>query len=533
MRIPLSLLTTVLILGTSALSHAQERNYNPPTMMLNVGNFSMSMNKLMGDGGLQSQFSWNLTGSDRQETEIFYWPADWWQSNMLYQIFNPLSLDDNGIIDEYGVQRPMFTRGDALTNFGATDWAIETRRYRPPHIIVDGIQIDPPYRWNIDPTLPSDIKLEFEDVLGQFGIRSRVEVYAFSNSYHADYFIWKATHKFTGEIRLPRLSSASTDTLPDQTIRFWWPIAFSFGPTKAGERNVMGAFAYEGEDDLDSWFKRKSELVPSRSRDSLVVAYYWDTRTGSTQPYPNGSIDDTGDPDRTSGFLYSTQIPGYTLLHADRAFDDRSDDPAQPYALAHATIVGDLWGRRDVGLKATYRGDDARGRFPPDAITAGFSTTPEKGPMRLVTAGPYTLTKNRAQGRIDSISLVYAVGVGGLDWAAADSLGALWPDRCRIPRRRLGSSEGVIPSGRFWTGRTGPGTASAEDSPFPLLLLLRTSKLSLAPTTLRSSGDIRLPPISSTRQRSRMTGTRGACTENGAPFLSMTPSTRRAGRAGR
>jgi hypothetical protein len=426
MRTPLSLLTTVLILGTSALSHAQERNYNPPTMMLNVGNFSMSMNKLMGDGGLQSQFSWNLTGSDRQETEIFYWPADWWQSNMLYQIFNPLSLDDNGIIDEYGVQRPMFTRGDALTNFGATDWAIETRRYRPPHIIVDGIQIDPPYRWNIDPTLPSDIKLEFEDVLGQFGIRSRVEVYAFSNSYHADYFIWKATHKFTGEIRLPRLSSASTDTLPDQTIRFWWPIAFSFGPTKAGERNVMGAFAYEGEDDLDSWFKRKSELVPSRSRDSLVVAYYWDTRTGSTQPYPNGSIDDTGDPDRTSGFLYSTQIPGYTLLHADRAFDDRSDDPAQPYALAHATIVGDLWGRRDVGLKATYRGDDARGRFPPDAITAGFSTTPEKGPMRLVTAGPYTLTKNRAQGRIDSISLVYAVGVGGLDWAAADSLGALW-----------------------------------------------------------------------------------------------------------
>jgi len=415
-----------LVLWAAIGAQAQEPDYTPPAMALDVGSFSMSMNKLMGDGGLQSQFSWNLTGENRQETEIFYWPADWWQSNMLYQIFNPLSLDDNGIVDEFGTVRPMFTRGDALTNFGATDWAIETRRYRPPHIVVDGIQIDAPYLWNVDPSLPSDVKLVFEDVLGQFGIRSRVELYAFSNPRHGDYFIWKATHKFTGEIKLPRNSAASTDTLPDQTIRFWWPISFSFGPTKAGERNVIGGFAYEGEDDLDSWFKRRSELVPGRARDSLLVAYYWDAWTYGTQPYANGSSDDTGDPDRTTGFLYSTQIPGFTLLHADRAAGDPSDDATQPYAAPHATIIGDLWGRRDIGLKETYRGDDARGRFPPDPITAGFATIPQKGPMRFITAGPYTLTKDRALGRMDSITFVYAVGVGGLGWEKADSLGRLW-----------------------------------------------------------------------------------------------------------
>jgi hypothetical protein len=419
------LLAVAMLCGLSVMT-AQDRNYTPPPMSFDVGNIRMSMNKLMGDGGLQSQFSWNLTGSDRQNTEIFYWPADWWQSNMLYQIFNPLSLDDAGILDENGAVHAMYTRGDALTNYGATDWALETRRYRPPHIVVDGIELDSPYRWKVDPTLPSDIKIEFEDVLPQFGIRSHVEMFGFSNPLHADYFIWKATHKFTGEIKLPRASTASTDTLPDQTIRFWWPIAFSFGPSKAGERAVIGGFAYEGEDDLDSWFKRKSDLVPSRVRDSLYVAYYWDAWTASAAAYPNGLHDDTGDPDRTTGFLYSPQIPGYTLLYADKAYNDKTDDPTQPYALAHASIVSDLWGRRDVGLKQTYRGDDARGRFPLDPVTAALSSSPQKGPMRFITAGPYELTKNKAQGRIDSLTFVYAVGVGGLRWEMADSLGRLW-----------------------------------------------------------------------------------------------------------
>ena len=419
------LLVFALLQGVSP-AQSQDRNYNPSPMSFDVGNIRMGMNKLMGDGGLQSQFSWNLVGADRQSTEIFYWPADWYQSNMLYQIFNPLSLDDNGILDENGAQHSMFTRGDALTNFGTTDWALETRRYRPPHVVVDGIQLDAPYRWKVDPALASDIKIEFEDVLPQFGIRSHVEIFGFSNPLHANYFIWKATHKFTGEIKLPRSSSTAKDTLPDQTIHFWWPISFAFGPSKAGERNVTGGFSYEGEDDLDSWFKRKSDLVPARSRDSLYVAYVWDAWNAAAAPYTNGSRDDTGDPDRTTGFLSSPQIPGFALLYADKSYNNKADDPAQPYALPHASIVADLWGRRDVGLKQTYRGDDSRGRFPLDPVTSLLSSGPQKGTMRFVTVGPYDLTKNTAQHRNDSLTFVYAVGVGGLDWKKADSLGRLW-----------------------------------------------------------------------------------------------------------
>jgi hypothetical protein len=407
---------------------AQPRNYDAPPMLMDVGNFSMSMNKLMGEQGLQSQYSWMLTGEDRAKTEIFYWPADCWQSNMLYQIFNPLVLGDSGIINPEGVRRPMYVAigNDALINAGKTDWACETRRYRPPNVVIDGIQINPPYIWNVDPTLKSDIKLEFEDVLGQFGIRSHVEVFGFSNPNHADYFIWKATHKFTGELKIPRETTTSKDSVPDQTIQLWWPIAFSFGPSKNGEMNVTSTYAYEGVDDLDSWFKRKSSLLPMATRESLYVAYYWDAKGAATTAYSNGSKDDTGDPDRTTGFLHSTQICGYTLLHADKSYSDNSDDVRQPYSMPHAGISKDLWNRRDEGLKLTYRGDDSRGRFPADPITAGLSRTPEYGPMRFITVGPYDLTKKRTTGRADSITFVYAVGVGGIGWKYADSIGRAW-----------------------------------------------------------------------------------------------------------
>jgi hypothetical protein len=408
---------------------AQPRNYDVPLMTMDVGNFSMSMNKIMGEGQLGNQYSWMLTGTGPEKTEIFYWPADRWQSNMLYQIFNPLVLDTGGIVDSKGVRRTMYVGAgiDALINSGKTDWCREIRRYRPPHIVVDGVQIDSPYQWYVDPSLKSDIKLEWEDVLNQFGIRSHIEMYGFSNPNHADYFIWKTTHTFTGELKVPRDAKVSADTIPDQTIGFWWPCSFSFGPSKAGERQVNGGFSYEGTDDLDSWFKKASEMPPgSRSRDSLAIAYYWDSRGTSTVAYPNGSKDDTGDPDRTTGFLNSTAVCGYTLLHADISAVVKTDDLSQPYAMSHAGIYADLWGRRDIGLLQTYRGDDARGRFPLDPITAGFMTKPDYGPMRFIVTGPYRLTKDHSTGRYDSVTFVYAVGAGSIGMNQADSIGRAW-----------------------------------------------------------------------------------------------------------
>jgi hypothetical protein len=424
MKIKLSLFVIMLII---ILMYYQslwaQKDFNGPPLFIDVNAIKLDMKKLNGEGQFTTQYSWMLTGSGPEKTEIWYSPQDQWHSQMLYQIFNPICLDDSGCVDEKGNHKIIPT---PFVSGGKNDFSWEIRRYRPPNVTVDGIPQNREYRWQTDPTLKSDICAIWEDILPFWGIRTHVEVYAFSNPYHQDYIIWKATYKFTGETKRPIENPGANDFFPDQTIRFWWPIAFSFGPTKAGEYEVLRSFAYEGQDDLDSWFARKSELVTDNARDTLKIAYYWDSKYGGITAYPNGSNDDTGDPDRKTGHLLSPQIPGYTLLYASKSAQNLNDDPAQPYSMPHAGIVSDLWGRRDFGLRDTYIGHDNRGKFPRDIITEGWQTAPEKGPMRFLTVGPYELTKNTAQGIYDSITVAYAIGVGSISWEVADSVGRAW-----------------------------------------------------------------------------------------------------------
>ncbi|HOH06936.1 MAG TPA: hypothetical protein PLF89_05385 [bacterium] len=400
-----------------------QRNYNGPPMFIDVNAINLEMKKLNGEGQFTSQYSWMLTGSDAQNTELFYWPQDQWHSQMLYQIFHPVCLDDSGTVDQLGQHKIIPT---PFTSVGRNDYSWEVRRHRPPFIVVDGTPLTREYRWETDPNLSSDIKAVWEDILPFWGIRTRGEIYAFSNPNHSDYLIYKLTFKFTGETKRPIENPIDIDFFPDQKIRLWWPLSFSFGPTKAGEYEVQRGFSFEGEDDLDSWFAYPSRLAGGGVRDSLKIAYYWDATKSGATAYPNGSTDHTGDPDRTNGRLVAPQIPGFALLHAPKSVTDQSEDLSQPFSMPHAGIVADLWGRRDFGLRDTYLGLDSRGKFPLDIISAGFSTSPEKGPMRFITVGPYELTRNAAAARYDSITVVYAIGVGSISDAKADSIGRGW-----------------------------------------------------------------------------------------------------------
>lgn len=413
------MLIAIIFFGTAY----GQKDFNGPPLFIDVNAIKLDLKKLNGEGQFTTQYSWMLTGTGPQNTEIWYYPQDQWHSQMLYQIFNPICLDDNGCLDERGNRKIIPT---PFVSNGKNDFSWEIRRYRPPSVTVDGIPQSREYRWQTDPNLKTDICAIWEDILPYWGIRTHVEVYAFSNPFHHDYLIWKASYKFTGETKRPIENPNPNDFFPDQTIRLWWPIAFSFGPSKAGEYEVLRSFAYEGEDDLDSWLAMKSKLVTGKLRDSLKVAYYWDSKYPGATAYPNGSTDDTGDPDRKTGHLLSPQIPGYALLFASKSANDLSDDPSQPYSMPHAGIVKDLWSRRDFGLRDTYIGHDSRGKFPKDIITQGWDTRPEKGPMRFITVGPYELTKNSQIGRYDSIVVAYAVGVGSISWDVADSIGKAW-----------------------------------------------------------------------------------------------------------
>ncbi len=414
--------TLLLILAAAAYA---QRNYNGAPMFLNVNAIDFSLKKSNGEGQFTNQYSWMFCGDNPQQTEEWYYPADQWHSQMLYQIFQPICFDDDGFVNEDGQQQIIPFK---CVNYAKNDYSHERRRYRPPYVTVDGVPQYQEYTWELDPDIPSDIVTEWEDVLTAFGMRSHVKMYAYSNPNHENYFIYQATLKFTGETKPPIEQPDSSDFFPSQTVNLWWPVEFSFGPSKAGEYMVMNGFAYESEDDLDSWFADRTQL-DGGNRDSLKVAYYWDYKTIGTSSYSNGSSDDTGDPDRVNGHLHSPQIPGYALLHsAKNTFDKSQDDVSQPYAIPHADIVNDFWGRADVGVRDTYIGEDSRGRFPLDPVTEGFiaENGSQKGPMRFITVGPYEMTLDHEAGIRDSLCVTYAIGAGSIGYDKADSVGRAW-----------------------------------------------------------------------------------------------------------
>jgi hypothetical protein len=404
---------------------AQQRNYRVTPMKIDVGSYIFELNPIYGENSLNTIWSWMYKNGSRNGDLAFHWPADTWRSGLLYQIFNPYCLDENGIIGYNGTRYSIdANNGNKVTNFGKTDWDLEIRKYRPPHILVNGIQLDPPYRWYEDRNLISDIKIEFEDVQSAYGIRTHVEIYAFSHPNLSDIFIWKATHKFTGERNVPRdRIEGFTNFLPDQTIKIWFPKSFNFDITPAGSRQVINYFGDEPQDDLESWFKQEAQLPGAR--DTLYIGYYWDYKQTSPRTYPNGSKDDTGDPDLNTGFLYSTQIPGFTLLYSEKSASEKIDDPSKLYSMPHGLIDPHFWGHTGNNTKLYWRGDDARGKWPFDFISEG-ATSPGKGPMRFITVGPYDLTKDSSAGRYDSITVVYAVGVGSIGQKMADSIGKAW-----------------------------------------------------------------------------------------------------------
>lgn len=431
------LILLILIIGVEIFAQTNPPIFDPPAMDINVGAFTFFLQRKYGlnqneAGGLSVQPSWNYDG----KTESFNWPRDFYRTDMMTNIFQPLVFVD-GVIDPLGRKKTYSvhpTRVDKVVNLCEVDWGKQTRRYRPPHITVNGIRVDPPFEWYVDKNLESDIKVEWEDVY-ENGFRSHVTTYAFSDPDNDDYIIWKATHKFTGEVVVSYKRTGTnktfgkTDTMPSQTVKFYWPFEMSFGPCKLGSYKISGSFRGISTEAMNDWFARKSNLVTGTSRDTLKVAYYWNTKLYTPKTYTNGSNDDAGDPDMKTGYLYSPQIPGYALLFASKSPDEvNTDDPGQPFALGYASIRQDKWVDKKDDNAIMYSGrNTVLGRYPHfEDLQRLRPNANEQGPMRFIVNGPYQCTLDRANNRADSVTFVYAIGAGSIGIDECQKIGADW-----------------------------------------------------------------------------------------------------------
>lgn len=414
--------------------------FDPPKMDIDVGNFVFFLQRKYGmnqneAGGLSVQPSWNYDS----KVKSFSWGRDRYRNDLMCNIFQPLVFAD-GVIDASGrkkVYSAYPNRVDKVVNLCEVDWGRQIRRYHPPAIIVDGVKVDPPYDWYVDQNLEADIKVEWEDVY-ENGFRSHVTTYAFADPDNDDYLIWKATHKFTGEtvVSYKRTGKDKSfgvwDTLPSQTVKFYWPVSWTMGPSSIGTFKTTSSYGTLPNDDMNDWFARKSVLVNNTIRDSLKVAYYWDRKKrNTTTAYPNGSMDDSGDPDKTTGFLYASQIPGYALLFASESpANINVDNLSQPFALAFSSIRMDKWVDKKDENAQLYSGRHPNlGRFPHASDVLAFRPNgDEQGAMRLVVNGPYELTLDRAKNRVDSVTFVYAIAAGGIGLDQSRQIGKDWMD---------------------------------------------------------------------------------------------------------
>lgn len=411
--------------------------FDPPAMDIDVGNIQFYLQRKYGlnqneAGGLSVEPSWNFDG----KAENFVWGRDRYRQDMMANLFQPL-IFVNGVVDPFGKKKVYSvhpTRVDKPVNLCEVDWGRQIRRYRPPHVVVDGISYDAPYLWYVDKNIEADIKVEWEDVF-ENGFRSHVQVYAFADPDNDDFLIWKATHKFTGEVvvsyKRTGLNGAfsSRDTMPSQTVQFYWPVTWTMGPSKLGTYKITNGYGGIPTDDMNNWFSRKSNLVNGTMRDSLKIAYYFDRSDLTPTSYPNGSKDGSGDPDKTNGYLYSTQIPGYALLFASKNPQEvNTDDPAQPFALSYASIRQDKWADKYEENALLYSGrHPLMGRFPtPETLQQFRPNKDEQGAMRFVVTGPYQTTLDRAKNRADSVTFVYAIGAGSIGIDQAKQLGSDW-----------------------------------------------------------------------------------------------------------
>ena len=129
MRKRIIVLIFTFIFSQSLATLWAQKNHNGPPMFIDVNAIRLDMKKLNGEGQFTTQYSWMLTGEGPEKTEIFYYPQDEWHSQMLYQIFNPVCLDDSGTVDQLG--RHKIIPNPFVSN-GANDFSWEKRRYRPP-----------------------------------------------------------------------------------------------------------------------------------------------------------------------------------------------------------------------------------------------------------------------------------------------------------------------------------------------------------------------------------------------------------------
>ncbi len=310
-------------------------------------------------------------------------------------------------------------------------------RFDHPQVFVDGTpgsdlmfneQLD-----EIDPNLFCD-RMIYNVVNTSIGITMTRKIYAWSQQYHDNYFIYEYIFKNTGNVdKDPEIER------PDQVLEnVWFFFQYRYAVSREGAEwtglnsprwgiNAMLSTRGEAKEsdgdqytgDYEDWLNGDPDA------DSLRVQFSWMGR------HSKAAYDLIGSPDVAGGTgrLGAPQFIGVITLHADKSAEDKSDDPRQPATTTYEQSddpptrpndqfdparMADEWKWITKGHRLP-RHDEVVGDGFPDLLEGtpgGFSN--------MNGYGPYTL------GPGDSIRIVLAEGVHGLSREKCIEIGKKW-----------------------------------------------------------------------------------------------------------
>jgi hypothetical protein len=268
----------------------------------------------------------------------------------------------------------------------------------------------------IDPTIPSD-RMMVNVVHTPIGITLTRKIYAFTNQYHDNYYIYENTFKNTGIINNSG-ATMSPRTLTD--VVFFWQ-----------HRYALACEAYRGNWALNgtNWGKNTildvvGQNYPNPNWDGTPYEFRASFAYYGPHSSQGSFTDGVGFPRMTDGSIMSgTQYAGVVTLHADKSATDKSDDLLQPFNTAYngADQGGFAQGQSNqfnpdlmtnkyllmTGREQnhpTQTWAQALGRGTADQVTVDAG-----GYQAGVSYGPYNLAPG------DSITIIYAEGVSGIN----------------------------------------------------------------------------------------------------------------------
>ncbi|MCX6138966.1 MAG: hypothetical protein NTV54_15920, partial [Ignavibacteriales bacterium] len=327
-------------------------------------------------------------------------------------------------------------------------------RIDPPMAFVNGNQTYRQFVDNdrVDATLKADRMIDVV-VNTSIGITMERKIYAFSQQFHDNYFIYDYTFTNTGKVdKNNTIPAGWPKTLADVYFYFQYRTAVcydirggDYGDPPAWGKNAM----LDVRGDTSTLTPASPYYAPWVNKDNdLRVQYTWLGKVNTTYDNLGGPIwkptrttaDAKGD---TIGRLGAAQFQGILTIHADKSPTDTTDDKGQPRTTSFESSDDNLNFKNiqsnPAQMSSEYDWMKKGHVFPRHAEKVGFGQDPSLGTTGGFSNangyGPYTLAAGQ------SIHLVFAEAAAGISREACVEIGKAF-------KRSNGSNTLLIP----WQG---------------------------------------------------------------------------------